>query len=232
MGALRRAWSLLRTERSLWKFLWAPLAWAGFAYVALLILGWVVIAINTASLAKQLGLPPQLGVAGGTVLFAIGWLFLSGPVFLALSSLISALHWDPLGREVERLQTGRTEFFRATPWQIALDVGLRLPFAAFLLLAIILFGWTFLGVPALLLAGFLALSDFAGPPMMRRGQLFPMASIRAVGMPGATGFILASGALALVPFVAVLMHPLLATAATLMAVDMDQRSVAKELPKD
>lgn len=210
MQTLLSSFRLVFGRKDLRPYLWRPLAISFAAYVVSVVLTTILL---TAVFTALLG--PWGYMAG--VVGLIAALFFSGPIFLALSSIVSSFHWDPLGRKVEEICGLKSEFVGLTKGQMLVDTALRILFALSLLGFIILFAF----IPPLIwvgwiLAGILAFNDFTGVPFQRRGQIMPGTFFMAFRKKGALPLLGACILLSALPVLMLILHPVMACAGTMV----------------
>lgn len=196
-------------QKTLRPYLWKPILLSAGVYVVSI---FATTAILSAAFAAWLG--PWGYLAGVVALVAA--LFFSGPIFLALSSLISSFHWDPLGRRVEELCGPLPDFPGLTKGQMVVDTALRIAFAVVILAAAVVLAFTPLIWVGWILSGFLAFNDFTGVPYQRRGEIMPGTFFKAFKQKGALPLLLACIVLSALPFLMLILHPVMACAGTLV----------------
>lgn len=213
MNEIREAIGLLRRDRELRTYVWGPLALAGGVFAFLFVAGIVGI----------LALRPG-GDAVGVLLalaYAAAFLFFGGALFLAIAALCSSWLWDPLSREVERKTMGYV-VDASPPWPRVWSDSLARFFASLgLALVAWLLGLVTAGVGAVLVAGWIASLDVTSNAFLRRGVTFGGQGRRLRRLPGWGPFLIACGVIAVIPFVNVLMLPVLVTAGTLKVARAD-----------
>ncbi len=206
---LTRSFRLVFGQKSLRPYLWRPLAVSLAIYFLSVAITTVVL---SAAFAAWLG--PWGYMAGAAALIAA--LFFSGPIFLALSSLVSSFHWDPLGRKVEELCGAGTEFPGLTKGQMVVDTFLRIIAAVVIVVPAVIFAFTPLIWVGWILSGLLAFNDFTGVAYQRRGEIMPGTFFKALKQKGAFVLLLACIVLSALPVLMLLLHPVMACAGTLL----------------
>lgn len=209
MQTLLSSFRLVVGRKDLRPYLWKPLIISLVVYIISVVL---TTAVLTAAFAAWLG--PWGYMAGVVALIAA--LFFSGPIFLALSSVVSSFHWDPLGRKVEEICGLPKEFVGLTAGQMVIDTGLRILFALVMLGFIVVLSFTPLIWVGWILAGLLAFNDFTGVPYQRRGRIMPGTFFMAFKQKGAMPLFAACVVLSALPFLMLLLHPVMACAGTLV----------------
>lgn len=221
MKQIARALRLFGRQKEIRHYLWRPLAISLAVFMLAGVAASWLFAGALSALAGSLGLPAQAGAAAGIFLSAAAFLFLSGPIFVVVSSLISSFHWDPLGRKVESLTGGREDFPASPPAFFIKEIVLRGLFAVLVLGITVPLLFTPAAPAAALLAGLLAFSDFTGAAYQRRGVPFPQALVRALRSKGSASLWLSCAAASLLPLLFVFLHPLFAAAGTLHVADQE-----------
>lgn len=159
------------------------------------------------------------------ILVQIAWIagavFLGGALFLALAALVSSWMWDGLSQRVERMAMGYVVDVGLSWPRVGLDALVR--FAATIGLALLAYGCGLVtaGVGAVVFAGWAAALDVTSNAFLRRGVTFGAQGARLRRIPGWAPFALACGVIALIPFVNVLMLPVLVVAGTLKVARAD-----------
>ncbi|MCW5938551.1 MAG: hypothetical protein KF884_06620 [Fimbriimonadaceae bacterium] len=221
-----RALRLVTREKSLWGYIAAPLAAAMTAYLALLIGGYFLFAALLNWAASSLGIQPPVAWAAAGVLVLVLWIFVSGPVFVGLASVASAVVWEKLSSKAEGLVYSDPPSHRLRLGQVVLDLVLRGMVTVFLSLVVLVLGWFGLGLVALLIGGWLGLSDFTAPAYARRGLHFPRQPFAALRCRGSAGFWLMAGLSSLLPVLNVLLLPVWVVAGTLMVAESEASNSA------
>jgi uncharacterized protein involved in cysteine biosynthesis len=212
---------ILRTPR-LWRFIVQPLLSGALAFL-LVSAGayWLIVPGLNARIDHLLHATGYLSgvVAVLTTGLYLGLLILtSGFLYLTLAALFSASLWSRLSLEVELSTTGRRVETKLPVSAIVGDSVARGLFAIAVTLLSLCCGWTFFGLPAILMAGFLGLHDYTSAAYLRRGVTFPAQMSHVRGLPARFGFLLGGGLLTLIPVVNVIMLPCLVAGGTLMVV--------------
>jgi uncharacterized protein involved in cysteine biosynthesis len=216
-----KALRLVVSERSLWGYIVGPLSVALAAYAAVLVAGYTFFAALLGWAAARWGVQPPFAWAAAGVVVLVLWVFVSGPVFIGLASVSSALVWDKLSLQAEGLVRADPPQIRLRFGQVAADLALRGTATVVLAMAVMLFGWFGLGLFALAVGGWMGLSDFTAPALARRGAVFPRQPLLALRLKGWPGFWLLAGLSSLVPFVNVVLLPVWIVAGTLMVAASD-----------
>jgi uncharacterized protein involved in cysteine biosynthesis len=226
MQHIREAFALFARHPKLWSFVIKPLGWSALLYLGLIFGGyWLVVPpIQRLFEAWDLG---WLGGALGLIIYLIAWFFLSGMVFLALVSFFSSLVWDRMSVEVEMLTTGSAPSHRV-PVRAQLADSIQRTVLTILLSLVGLV--SVLCVPVIgpvLVAAYLGLLDFTAPAFVRRGKLLgeQRRELRYLNSRGQ--FALAAGVLSIIPFLNVLMLPILVAAGTIMVARSGIRAEAE-----
>lgn len=213
---------LVLGRKDLRPYLWKPLFISAAAFIISVL---ATTAILTVAFSAWLG---PWGYMAGVVAFVAAILF-SGPIFLALSSIVSSFHWDPLGRKVEEICGLPSEFVGLTKGQFMVDTALRIAFAVFMLVFIVVLTFTPLIWVGWILSGILAFNDFTGVPYQRRGHIMPGTFFMAFKKKGALPLLGACIVLSALPFVMLLLHPVMACAGTLIV--SEANIPAEQLPR-
>jgi uncharacterized protein involved in cysteine biosynthesis len=221
-----RALRLVTREKSLWGYIAAPLAAAMAAYLILLVGGYFFFAALLNWVAAALGIQPPFAWAAAGVLVLVLWIFVSGPVFVGLASVASAVVWEKLSLRAEALVYSDPPCQKLRLGQVALDLVLRGTVTVFLSLVVLVLGWFGLGLVALLIGGWLGLSDFTAPALARRGLYFPRQPFAALRCRGWSGFWLTAGLSSLLPVLNVLLLPVWVVAGTLMVAETEASNSA------
>lgn len=206
----------VRTDRSLWPYVWRPLVWSGLIYLVLMVSGFIGAFQFSAWAVTTFGLPSWLGGSVGAVLFAVLWWFVSGIVFISLCSTFSAAAWDRLSMLVEQRE-GMA--FTPVPWSRTAAMGdllVRLAFGGFMGLLMLSVGWLAFGIVGMALAGLMGLLDFTSSAMARRGVGFFGQWGKVARLPDWASFVVGAGVIAATPFLIVFLYPSLVVAGTLM----------------
>jgi uncharacterized protein involved in cysteine biosynthesis len=127
--------------------------------------------------------------------------------------------WEKLSLEVEFMTTGNRIETKLSTSKIVGDSVLRGSVALGVAMLSLCCGWTFFGIPAILLAGWMGLYDYTSSAYMRRGIVFADQPRQVRLLPGRFGFLVGSGLITLIPLLNVVMLPCLVAAGTLMVVE-------------
>lgn len=224
-----RGFSLVSEDRGLRQRMAIPLLVAGLIYISLLVFGWVGFYWLLSQNTKALGLPDGLNwVFSGFFVYFV-WLFIAGPICMAICSVVSVSQWDEMSKRVEVMHRGSAVEGKPPIGISIFDGVMRGVFSLILSVCILLFGWVGFGVVGIALSGILALSEFTGAPLMRRGYSFPRAFFKALFMKQSLGYIFFAGLISILPFISVIFHPALAAGATMLVLE-DEELRAKTLP--
>jgi uncharacterized protein involved in cysteine biosynthesis len=191
------------------------------AYLVLLVGGYFLFGAFLSSVAAAFGVQPPFAWAAAGILLLVLWVFVSGPVFVGLASVASAVVWENLSLRAEGLVRSDPPRHRLSFGQLALDLILRGAVTVFLCLVVLVLGWFGLGLVALAIGGWLGLSDFTAPAFARRGLVYPRQPFAALRCRGSAGFWLLAGLTSLVPVLNVLLLPVWIVAGTLMVADTE-----------
>lgn len=217
-----RGIKLVYGNRRLRRFVWVPLGVAFVVYLSAVLFGFFIAVPFLAAWAATVGVNEVMGRIGGTVVWALLWWFVSGPVILAVATMVSAPGWEKLVGEVEGVVFG-VETGKPSPLLAGLlDAALRLPVTLTIGLCIALLGWTFAGFTGILMAGLLGLVEYTAPAFARRGSRFPRQPLQALRTRGAWSFGLAAGLASLIPLVNVLLMPGLVAGGALMLAESER----------
>ncbi|HVT13700.1 MAG TPA: EI24 domain-containing protein [Fimbriimonadaceae bacterium] len=209
---------ILRTPK-LWRFVVQPLLTAAIAFLAVAAGAyWLIVPRLDAWIDARIHAWSGLVALMTSGLYILLLALTSGFLYLTLASFFSASLWEKLSLEVEFVETGKRVEAKLPVSAVVKDSLLRGSFAVGVSLLSLCCGWTFLGIPAILFAGFLGLHDYTSSACLRRGITFPnqMAEVRT--LRGRFSFLLAAGLLTLIPLVNVIMLPGLVAGGTLMVV--------------
>ncbi len=207
---------LVLRDRTLWPFIWKPLLWTLVAFLFVVVAGWFILVPWVTSLVQSWGFAGSVGIVGGSALYIVLWFFVSGPVFLALAGLLSSLLWDRLGSEVEIREFGRSATEQISRLELVSDTIFRGLFSVFVAVCTLAFGWMCFGIFAVVLAAWLGLLDYSAGAFIRRGVIYPTQNISVWSCPGWFSFSLISGLITLIPFVNVMLVPVLVAGGTLL----------------
>lgn len=205
---------LVFKDRTLWPFVVKPLVFGAFVFALIVVLGFAIVIPSSSGLAAQWGASGESGgwIRGlasgfGAILYAVVLWFVSGILFLAITSLCSAFMWERLSEEVERRLDIRDASV-PTSWPVLMaDSLVRMAIAIFVAVASLLTGWMCLGIPALVFAGWLGLYDYTGPSYIRRGKFVWDQAISVYRHKGWFGFLFVGGLLTLAPVLNVVLLP-------------------------
>lgn len=220
---------LVSEDRGLRQRMAIPLIVAGLVYLFLLVGGWVAFALLLSQNTRFLGLPDGVAwIFSGIFVYFI-WLFVAGPVSMAVCSIVSVSQWDEVSRRVEVMYRGEAAGHKPPTGVLIWDGLLRGIFSLVLSACILLFGWVGFGLLGILLGGVLAISEFTGAALMRRGYSFPRAFFKALFLKQSFGYLFFAGLISLIPFISVIFHPALAAGATLLVLE-DEELRGKTVP--
>jgi uncharacterized protein involved in cysteine biosynthesis len=214
---------LLLRNRSLWGYVARPIFYTALVFVGVLIGSYFLFSPFIARLMEWVGLPAGQSTVLSAIVFAVLFFLISGVLFVALAGMLSSLMWEKLSLEVEELAFGSAPAGTMDKKaQISDSMG-RLVFSLVLAVLGVCCGWTFAGVPAIAIAGYLALHDFTAPAFLRRGVLFPQQRSLVFKLRDCWTFALGAGLISLFPFVNVLFMPALVAGGTLMVAKSQDR---------
>jgi uncharacterized protein involved in cysteine biosynthesis len=232
MNYVLEALDLVRRDRSLWGYVWKPLAISALLYLGVLALGLSLSAVFLGRLASSLaGVPPSLAPVVGAGVFFVAWFFIGGLVFVTLAAMVSSQLWDRLSTHVERSLTGSAPEAPFSMRLMAAEMTTRLLFAFGMLFLGIIGGFFVPVVSGVICAGIVGLMDFTASPFGRRRLRFRDQRKLILQMKNWQGFLLSAGVLSLFPFVNVVMMPILVIAGTMMFVrsNMDVRIAERQV---
>lgn len=206
----------LLQNRSLWGYVAKPFFYTGLVFVGVLIGSYFLFSPFIARLMQWVGLPPDQSTVLSALVFAVLFFLISGVLFVALAGMLSSLMWEKLSLEVEELAFGSAPTGVLDKKAQFADSMNRLVFSLFLAVLGVCCGWTFAGVPAIAIAGYLALHDFTAPAFLRRGVVFRQQRSLVFKLQDCWTYALGAGLISLFPFVNVLFMPALVAGGTLM----------------
>jgi len=224
---MRHVWNglkLIFKSPALWPAAMAPMAVACLAYILILLLGFWALVPRMAEFATQFGLPEAIGWFTGSTLFAIVWIFISGPLFLVAFCTVSIFAWDKLSKAVELNINGTAPAERLTLGSLAADIFIRVTVATTIGLTIALLGWLGFGLVGGLLAGWMMLYDLTAATYARRGLSVLGQTTVVHRCKGWIGFWLTGAFVSVVPGLNVLFLPVFVTGATLMVIESERKT--------
>jgi uncharacterized protein involved in cysteine biosynthesis len=223
MEHILEAGRLLARERRLWPFIWRPLAGSLVAFVLLFGLGLYFVENLAGRYTRGQGNETLISAAVGLA-YAVLWIFVGAAVFLAIAALLSSFLWDRLSEEVELLTTG-TRVEAKLPWSTVMaDSVARLVFTVTLAIVGICCAAT-TGVGGWFIAGLIGLFDFTANAFLRRGVTLGGQFGRVFRLRGWLTFLLLGGLLTLLPFINVLLLPVMVAAGTIMVAKSERPAV-------
>ena len=209
-------------ERRFWRFIAGPLALSAVIFLVLAGLGLFVVGNLWHGIAERLGGGAAEGI--GPLLYIVALFFSAGFIFLTITSFTSSLMWEQLSAAVEESRGGfggKSTLPRSVQIGdsiargcLAIGVGLA-SLCCNVVLPFVVVG---------LLAGWLGLIDYTSPAFLRRNVTLGGQIGRVLRLPGAFTFLLISGAIALIPFVNVVLLPALVAGGTLMVMRSERRA--------
>ncbi len=221
---------LIRTQRQLWPFVWKPLLASIAAYFVILIGGWFLIVPKLSHWLEQwiLGIVAQ---TIGNVLYALIWIFFSGPIFVGIMGAFSGFLWEKLAVEVEKIHLGEVRSSDPDRNKAILDSIARLGLALFLAVGILFMGSFCFGIVGLVLAGWQGTIEFTGPAFARRGVFLGGQTTRIWKSRSTPGFLVGAGVISLVPLLNALLFPCMVAGGTLLCLEIEERDSLAEAPK-
>jgi len=191
---------------------------AAVVFVAVLVLGYLLITPRLSNLITSMGLPDWAAGPMGAALYGVLWLFLAGPVFVAIATTISSFAWESFSEEVESLAGLSSPGVRIGRGRVILDSLGRMMFSLLISLAALCGGPL-----AILLAGLVGLFEYTAPAYQRRGILFGEQRRRVLSSRDWIAFLLVSGLITIIPVVNILMLPSMVAAGTLLCAEAERR---------
>lgn len=218
MGHLLKGMRYVFAEKRLRPYVWGPMAIAGGLFVLITFLAYVWITPWVQDWLSRVGIDRAYSALIGGVAFFVIWWLISMTLYLGLAGILSSFLWEKLSIEVERLE-GTLPAESASPGcgGTVYDTILRGILSIFIAIFTLLTGWLCFGVVGIFLAGFLGLLDYSSCAFARRGVLIDRQFGAVRKCKGWKSFLIASGAVALFPFINVLMLPALVAGGTLLA---------------
>lgn len=217
MHAIVRALRLFGRERGLWKYALKPLAWAGLAYLLVVVLTTGAGERVGEAVARALGASAVTGGLAGGLAGLVLTIVFGGAIYLGLVGFISGFGFDRLSVEVEERLFGAAEG-RSPGFAAGLADGVARGLLA-VVLGIVALCLSVTVVGPWLIASLLCLIDFTAPALMRRGVGLGRQLGVARRLPDALPFALIAGAIVLIPVVNVLTLPILVAAGTILAAE-------------
>ncbi len=207
------------SDRTLWPYVVKPVVYGAAAYGALLALGIVFLRPWIERWAAMATHPTVsvLASAGGWIVFALLWVFLSNLIFMTLNGVFAGFVWDKLSERIESEERGSVAKCPLSPVQTMLDMVARIALATMVGFLGWFASWILPMVGPLALVGALALIDFTGGVYLRRGMRLGAQLGSVWRLPGALGFAVGAGIVTLVPFANVLLFPGLVVGGTRLA---------------
>lgn len=224
MGHVLRGFKLLFKTPGLWPMASAPLVIASIAYVLVLVLGFSAVVPRMTEWVAGLGLPEGVGWVTGSTLFAVVWVFVSGPLFLVAFCTVAVFAWDKLSRGVEIAVNGTAPALRLSASAILVDIAVRVFIAVTAGIVILVLGMVGLGLVGALIAGWMLLYDLTAATYARRGFNAFGQSRFVHHCPGWISFWLTGAVLSLIPGLNVLFLPAFVVGATLMVLDSERKT--------
>lgn len=219
MRHLLRGIHLTLFDRRYRPFVWKPMMASAFVFVAIVAAGYVMVVPRIQTWFGRVSWFPEPLLPVFGALYLVLWAFLSGAVFLAIAGLLSSLLWERLSLEVERGVFGTAPNGQFGCGDSLADTFARLPFSIGLAVVAMVLGWALFGAVGIACAGLIGLSDFTANAYARRGQRFPGQFLCAMRLPGAWSFAAATGLLALLPLVNVILLPAMVAGGTLLVAE-------------
>lgn len=220
MNAILKGASLVWTRPELRRYIWRPLV-RGVVWSA----GFVALSFFLFRPFLD-GYLQSLGVLGGWasglswILVAVIWFFILGPAFHVIAITASAMEWEKLSLEVEKLVHGPNVPNRRLGALAALsENGKRLPRGLATAMVCGLLAPIFLGLVSAFIAGWQCRYDYTAPAFIRRGVVWPQQKALAAKLPGINSFHAVGGISALIPIVNLLMIPALIAGGTLLTAE-------------
>jgi uncharacterized protein involved in cysteine biosynthesis len=210
---VREAVALFREHRHLRAYAIKPWLWSTLVFLGVVVLGYFLLVPPLQRMVAGYGQFAQTFI---TILYFITWIFISGIVFLALTSFLGSFIWDKLSIEVERLigvQPQTYEPPRVTQISESVKRGVLA-----LCLAALGFGCGFVlpVVAPALVAGYVALLDFTASGFSRRRMSLRAQMRNLKKLNGWQPFLVVGGILTLIPIVNALALPIMVAAGTIM----------------
>lgn len=233
---MRHFWkglALVWGKKELRKQIWMPLLKAAaIGTVGVALSYWLLTPLLSGLLAK-IGLAGWWGTGGAWLLMTLLWVFAFSPTFYTIAILASAFEWEKLSKRVEELVHGPNVPSQAGNLQLAMmENARRWPrsFATIILCAVTapILG----GVVSALIAGYQGVFDYTSPAFARRGVYWPAQKRVVKKLPERVPLILVGGFLSLIPFVNLLMIPVLVATGTLMTAEEYPHGVPEIEPRE
>lgn len=217
MGFIVEGAKLVLGDRRYWKHVTVPWLWSTLIFVFAIVVGYFLF------------VPWIQGHVSGSysgffrflvsVAYFVIWFFAAGFVFLTITSLTSSFLWEGLSQKIEEHVTGVAAPRCTLPrGRLFSDAFSRFAFSCAAAVLSLFCGWVVPFVLPILLAGWICLLDYTSPAFLRYnrtiGEQWPVVT----KMKGWLSFQIVAGLLTLLPFVNVLLLPVLVAGGTIMAV--------------
>lgn len=217
MGHLLKGMRYVFGEKRLRPFVWGPMALAAGLFVLVSFLAYIWLTPMAQELLGRIGIDRAYSALIGNIAFLVIWWLISMTLYLGLAGILSSFLWEKLSVEVERMEgTMPAETARVGCGGTVYDTALRGALSIIIALLTLATGWLCFGFVGIFLAGFLGLLDYSSCAFARRGILIDRQWGAVRKCRGWKSFMVASGVVALFPFLNVLMLPALVAGGTLL----------------
>lgn len=218
--SVRHFWSAFwipYREAKLRHYVWKPLIISIGIYLLMFCAGCWVAGASIASLFNSWGWYDEAGTWIGRVLFLVLMYFVSVPIFVMLSTVVSGQWWEKLARELEEHMTGNDPGEpQLSVTERATDIVFRVIVSVIISIGALVGGFFCLGIPAVILTGIVVLFDFTAPAYANRSLIAPMQMVQALRIKRWPIFVVVGGLIAVVPLLLVAALPGLVSVGTAM----------------
>jgi uncharacterized protein involved in cysteine biosynthesis len=215
MRSFLEAFRLIAGTPRLWRYIVQPLLVSALIFVAVVLLGYFLLVPPIASLIASWGVPLGASNFVGIVVYAIAWFFVAGIVFISLVTLTSSFLWDRLSLEVEEQVMGYAPN-RTPPTPVVLLDSVKRMLMNLSLGLVSLCANVIPVAGPVAVSGFVGTLDYTANAYLRRNVLLGSQMRMVYRNPDAASFHVLSGIVTLIPFVNLVLLPVMVAAGTIM----------------